>query len=350
MFLGEPARAPRHRSRRRGAGPPPGLRPDDPRDLDRRRRRHHDRPGQHASLRAAHQRGARRGRALRPHRDGHRPDAVDAGFSAALVEDLAIEQGPRRDWLGVKVFVRQAATGVSSASKAMSRLTRRRSGKTMLVDIRDVVGCTSSWAPRAPNACLRPTTTSRSPTSPRSSTTSTQAARRGRGCARRRAPRRRPGGAARGRPGRDPRRPRQRPGGRRARKRWSPTTPPTCSPTCRRAGRAAAPAHGARRGRAAATPSRLRREHRWRHDDDRAGHPRPRGDHRRGPRDGAARGARARPRLHGLRLPSAPRAPTGRYLGLVHIQRLLREPRTPRSGRSSTRRSSQWARATPSRR
>ena len=42
--------------------------------------------------------------------------------------------------LGVKVFVRQAATGVSSASKAMSRLPRRRSGKTMLVDIRDVVG------------------------------------------------------------------------------------------------------------------------------------------------------------------------------------------------------------------
>jgi Mg/Co/Ni transporter MgtE len=68
------------------------------------------------------------------------PEAVEAGVSEALVEDLAIEQGPRRDWLGVKVFVRQAPAGVSSASKAMSRLTRRRSGKTMLVDIRDVVG------------------------------------------------------------------------------------------------------------------------------------------------------------------------------------------------------------------
>ncbi len=68
------------------------------------------------------------------------PDAIEAGFAAALVEDLAIEQDARRDWLGVKVFVRQAATGVSSASKAMSRLARRRSGKTMLVDIRDVVG------------------------------------------------------------------------------------------------------------------------------------------------------------------------------------------------------------------
>ncbi|MEP7333014.1 MAG: CBS domain-containing protein [Terracoccus sp.] len=68
------------------------------------------------------------------------PDAVAAGFGDALVEDLAIEQGQRRDWMGIKVFVRQASSGVSSASKAMSRLVRRRSGKTMLVDIRDVVG------------------------------------------------------------------------------------------------------------------------------------------------------------------------------------------------------------------
>ncbi|GAB3877596.1 magnesium transporter MgtE N-terminal domain-containing protein [Terrabacter terrigena] len=68
------------------------------------------------------------------------PEAVEAGFADALVEDLAIEQGPRRDWLGTRVFVRQAPTGISPASKAMSRLTRRRSGKTMLVDIRDVVG------------------------------------------------------------------------------------------------------------------------------------------------------------------------------------------------------------------
>ncbi len=68
------------------------------------------------------------------------PEAVEAGFSDSLVEDLAIEQGPRRDWIGTRVFVRQAPAGISPASKAMSRLTRRRSGKTMLVDIRDVVG------------------------------------------------------------------------------------------------------------------------------------------------------------------------------------------------------------------
>ncbi len=67
------------------------------------------------------------------------PEAVEAGFAESIVEDLAIEQTFRREWDAVKVFVRQA-TGVSSASRAMSRLTRRRSGKTMLVDIRDVQG------------------------------------------------------------------------------------------------------------------------------------------------------------------------------------------------------------------
>ncbi|MDV3221425.1 magnesium transporter MgtE N-terminal domain-containing protein [Intrasporangium sp.] len=66
------------------------------------------------------------------------PDARAAGFDRATVEDVAIEQSARRDWYAVKVFVRQA--GLSSASRAMSRLTRRRSGKTMLVDIHDVAG------------------------------------------------------------------------------------------------------------------------------------------------------------------------------------------------------------------
>ncbi|EWT06689.1 magnesium transporter [Intrasporangium chromatireducens Q5-1] len=67
------------------------------------------------------------------------PEAEAADISTAIVEDLAIEQRARRDWFAVKVFVRQASGG-SSASRAMSRLTRRRSGKTMLVDIRDVTG------------------------------------------------------------------------------------------------------------------------------------------------------------------------------------------------------------------
>lgn len=67
------------------------------------------------------------------------PEAEEAGLARAIVEDIAIEQSARRDWYAVKVFVRQL-TGMSSASRAMSRLTRRRSGKTMLVDIHDVVG------------------------------------------------------------------------------------------------------------------------------------------------------------------------------------------------------------------
>lgn len=67
------------------------------------------------------------------------PEAEAAGITMAVVEDVAIEQRARRDWYVVKVFVRQT-TGVSSASKAMSRITRRRSGQTLLLDIRDVTG------------------------------------------------------------------------------------------------------------------------------------------------------------------------------------------------------------------
>lgn len=66
-------------------------------------------------------------------------EAEAAGFAQATVEDLAIEKSVRRDWFAVKVFVRQS-TGVSSTARAMSRLTRRRSGKTVLVGIRDVHG------------------------------------------------------------------------------------------------------------------------------------------------------------------------------------------------------------------
>lgn len=66
-------------------------------------------------------------------------EAEAAGFTQATVEDLAIEKSVRRDWFAVKVFVRQS-TGVSSTARAMSRLTRRRSGKTALVGIRDVHG------------------------------------------------------------------------------------------------------------------------------------------------------------------------------------------------------------------
>ena len=56
-----------------------------------------------------------------------------------LVEDLEIEQNARRDWMATKVFVRRSIP-VSAASKAMSRLTRRRSGTTVLVPVADVTG------------------------------------------------------------------------------------------------------------------------------------------------------------------------------------------------------------------
>ncbi len=67
------------------------------------------------------------------------PEAEEAGLARATRRGHRDRAAARRDWCAVKVFVRQL-TGVSSASRAMSRLTRRRSGKTMLVDIHDVVG------------------------------------------------------------------------------------------------------------------------------------------------------------------------------------------------------------------
>ncbi len=61
------------------------------------------------------------------------------GTYDAVVEDLAIEVNARRDWMLVRVFVRTSSSA-SSASRAMSRLTRRRSGRTALVSIDEVSG------------------------------------------------------------------------------------------------------------------------------------------------------------------------------------------------------------------
>ncbi|NHN56503.1 magnesium transporter [Calidifontibacter sp. DB0510] len=55
----------------------------------------------------------------------------------AVVEDLAIERNARREWLVTKIFVRRNEPGQRSA---VSRLTRRRSGQTTLVDIGQVIG------------------------------------------------------------------------------------------------------------------------------------------------------------------------------------------------------------------
>jgi Mg/Co/Ni transporter MgtE len=53
----------------------------------------------------------------------------------ATVEDIAIEQEPNRDWVIVKLFARKGSGG----ARSISRLGRRR-GETVLVDIDEVTG------------------------------------------------------------------------------------------------------------------------------------------------------------------------------------------------------------------
>jgi len=53
----------------------------------------------------------------------------------ATVEDIAIEQEPNRDWVIVKVFARKGSGG----ARSISRLGRRR-GETVLVDLHEVTG------------------------------------------------------------------------------------------------------------------------------------------------------------------------------------------------------------------
>ncbi|BDZ57117.1 Mg/Co/Ni transporter MgtE [Barrientosiimonas humi] len=65
--------------------------------------------------------------------------ASPEGDYDAIVEDVAFEQNARRDWMLVKVFVRRPSAS-SSASQALSRLTRRRSGATALVPVDEVSG------------------------------------------------------------------------------------------------------------------------------------------------------------------------------------------------------------------
>src|SRR5664280_167066 len=53
----------------------------------------------------------------------------------ATVEDIAIEQEPNRDWVIVKVFARKGSGG----ARSLSRLGRRR-GQTVLADVHEVTG------------------------------------------------------------------------------------------------------------------------------------------------------------------------------------------------------------------
>jgi Mg/Co/Ni transporter MgtE len=63
-----------------------------------------------------------------------RISTADETFEAT-VEDIAIEQEPNRDWVIVKVFARKGSGG----ARRLSRLGRRR-GETVLVDIHEVTG------------------------------------------------------------------------------------------------------------------------------------------------------------------------------------------------------------------
>lgn len=62
------------------------------------------------------------------------------GSFEAVVEDIAIARNARRDWILTKVFVRQSGQAQSSTSRAVSRLIRRRPGTTSLVDLDQVQG------------------------------------------------------------------------------------------------------------------------------------------------------------------------------------------------------------------
>lgn len=57
-----------------------------------------------------------------------------------VVEDIAIKQNTRRDWILTKVFVRQKGAPLSTTERAVSRLRRRRPGSTALVDVTEVTG------------------------------------------------------------------------------------------------------------------------------------------------------------------------------------------------------------------
>lgn len=58
----------------------------------------------------------------------------------ATVEDIAIARNARRDWVLAKVYVRQQSSPEASSPRGVSRLIRRRAGNTTLVDLDQVQG------------------------------------------------------------------------------------------------------------------------------------------------------------------------------------------------------------------
>ena len=282
-----PRAAARARPRRRGPRPPPDLRADE--------------PGHRAST---------------PARSSPPAWSTCAASSSAPAETLVLgelldrkvtlRRGRRRRSTVVDVAMEQQPHPRLGASPGVVRARRRRQAACAAAARR----CTVDWdeverllpargAARAPPTCSPPSSSCAPPTSPTCCTTCRAKRRaRGRRRPRRRAARRRARGAARGRPGRDPRRARGRARRRRPRGDGSPTTPPTCSPSCRRtSAEQLLELMEPDEADAGAPAARLRRRHRRRPDDDRAGDPAAGRDGRRGA------GPRPQPR------PARPRSP-----------------------------------------
>ena len=256
------------------------------------------------------------------------------GDYQATVEDVAIERERSRDWAISKVFVRRG-TVHAGALPAPSRRDGARAGRGRHRHPPVGAGAVRRDAARD---LRRPQVRRPRRGDPRPAAQAP--GRGGRGDGRRQA-RRRPRGAPRGRPGRDPRDPadrarRRRPRGHGARRRHRPAPQPHGG----EAGGAAA-AHGAGRGRRPAPAADLRRGVGRRHDDHRAGHPRPGGVHRRGARRRPPRRALPGAGVDDLRLPRPARdahRPLPRHG--PHPAAAARATARRHRRRSSTRRSS----------
>ena len=300
------------RAGRRGLRPAPDLRADDPGHQHRQRAGLHHRPAQHAPLRAAPHRDPRDRRRCSTARCRDRATGV-----RGTVYDVAMEQARNRDWVLSRVAVQEPAKGFRRRGPDPRRGVARRRGPRPAPGGRQgathLIAALNDMRPADAANVIHDL-----PAERRTAVV---------GRARRRAARRRPRGAPRGGPGRDPRAPRLRARRGRARgdvrrRRRRPDRRPAAGDR-----RDAAGADGARRGRGRPAADVVRRADRRRDDDARAGDPRPRRDHRRRARP------RAQPRPHRRRWPrwstsaaSRWRPPTGRLLGVAHIQRLLREP------------------------